>query len=161
MEVDITIGSGTAFQKASQRGLANKKGVPSTPTLSQAIAANPGVATGSGGVGVPGTPNLLLVTPEMTPNGCHPYMQQRAGSTTMEDDTWQRDRVEEVDEEDQDFNHMVEIEEVGASNGNINDRISIVKEEDDDDDICQIDKNTTERSCQSPIQLINNRDLCF
>jgi len=56
---------------------------------------------------------------------------------------------------------MVEIEEVGASNGNINDRISIVKEEDDDDDICQIDKNTTERSCQSPIQLINNRDLCF
>lgn len=160
MEVDITVGSGAALQKASQRGPATKNGVPSTPTLSQAMPAIPGMPPGSAGVAGQGMPNVPLITTEMTPSGRHPHLWQRGGSTTIEDEAWKRERVQEAEEDEQECNYEVEIEEVGTSIAKQADRVSKLKSE-DDDDICLIDKNTTERSCQSPIQLMHNRELCF
>ena len=51
------------------------------------------------------------------------------------------------------------MEEVGASLVKESARISLVKQE-EEDDIAQIDKNTTERSCQSPLQSRGNRESC-
>lgn len=66
----------------------------------------------------------------------------------MEDDGWKRERIQEVQGEDLDDEPEMEIDDVGVSIVKESGRISVFKKE-DDEDICQIDKNTTERSCQS------------
>ena len=50
----------------------------------------------SSGQGIPGLQNLPITTTEMTPSGSQMHLAQRAGSTTMEDDAWKRERIQEV-----------------------------------------------------------------
>lgn len=101
MEVDLTVGSQPALHRMSQRAQSNKNGIPSTPTLSQAMPGMPAIIHSGSGHGMPGAPNVPMITTEMTPSGSQPQLVQRAGSTTLEDEDWKEERVAEVEIEDQ------------------------------------------------------------